>query len=76
MLSLTHIRTQVIGAVIGTGIALGVYGAYTVASPALAGWLTRPVAATESKFTDADRKVKQEEIIERAKEILQSLEEK
>lgn len=73
-ISFTALRKQALGAAVGTLVALGMYGVYTVASPVVTGWLVRPSATAEasvSKFSDADRKAKQNEIAEIARGILE-----
>jgi hypothetical protein len=67
------LRKQLLGAAMGTLVALVGYGLYTVASPAVAAWLTNPVDASESIFTDADRATRQEEIVARTKAIAEKM---
>jgi hypothetical protein len=68
------LREQLIGAAVGTAVALGIYGAYSVAAPAVRGMLASTVSAEEkapSKFTDADRAARMEEIAERARRMIE-----
>lgn len=71
-ISLTSLRNQFIGAAVGTGVALGVYGLYTAASPMIASvFPSQTVEASTSKFSDADRAARVEEIGKKAKGILE-----
>lgn len=71
-ISLKNLRNQLLGAGVGTLVALGMYGVYTVASPMIASLFPGPtVEASASKFSDADRSARQEEIGRKVKAILE-----
>ena len=67
----------VLGAALGGIVSLGVYGLYMVSAPVVKGFFQGSAIVTEqpvSKFTEADRKARREEIAVRAREILESME--
>ncbi len=67
------------GALVGTAVALGLYGAYSVGMPAVQGLLANVSSSAEAreeqqtKFTDADRVARQVEIAARAREIIERM---
>ena len=62
---------QLLGAAIGTLVAMMIYGIYTVAAPHVAAMLPARSSVQTAEFTEQSRLETQQRIIEKARENLQ-----
>jgi hypothetical protein len=69
------LRDQLLGAAAGTLVALGIYAGYKVAAPAVLALLPEAptVEAGASKFTDADRAERRQEIAARTRKLISAM---
>lgn len=67
---------QLLGAVVGTVVALTLYAVYTLTAPPLTAFVSSVFASDQAgqglTFSDADRKERRREIVEKAKGIIES----